>query len=158
MEKIIFVTALLAASNVYAETPQDYLIKIVNDNNQVVYQTGFGAAMGIQAHSDITEKGTLIRECHKSDNKTKRILKSEPYYTGYSSEIDLIKGNVNIVVSSIDYSNYSKPNESIKCENTGQPKQLRARYSISYNTDLDTIQEFKLNSKYRLQVQSLDSI
>ncbi|MDN3699647.1 hypothetical protein QWY97_20275 [Vibrio cortegadensis] len=158
MKKILFVAALLTASSVYAKEPQDYLIKIVNDDNQVVYQTGAGSAIGFQAHSSIREKGTLVRECHKSNGKTKSIAKSESYDTGYSSEIDLTKGNVNIAISSVDYSDYSKPDKSLECENTGQPKQLIERYSISFETDLETIQEFKLSSKYRLQVQTLDSI
>ncbi|MDH5919036.1 hypothetical protein [Vibrio splendidus] len=157
MKKIFYVAALLTTSSAYAREPQDYLIKIVNDSNQVVYQTGAGSAIGFQAHSRISGKGTLVRECHKSNGRTKSIARSESYDTGYSSEIDLNKGNVKIVISSIDYRDYSKPDKSLKCENTGQPKQLIERYSVSFDTDLGAIQEFKLSSKYRLQVQTQDS-
>ncbi|UPR24565.1 hypothetical protein ITG08_11640 [Vibrio cyclitrophicus] len=157
MKKIFYVAALLTTSSAYAREPQDYLIKIVNDSNQVVYQTGAGSAIGFQAHSRISGKGTLVRECHKSNGRTKSIARSESYDTGYSSEIDLNKGNVKIVISSIDYRDYSQPDKSLKCENTGQPKQLIERYSVSFDTDLGAIQEFKLSSKYRLQVQTQDS-
>ena len=158
MKKIFLVAALLITSSAYAKQPKDYLVKIVNDSNKVVYQTGGVSVIGFQAHSSIRKKETLVRECHKSNGKTKNIAKSESYDTGYNSEIDLTKGSVNIVISSVDYSDYSKPDKSLKCENTGQPKQLIKTYSISFDTDLDTVQEFKLGSKYRLQVQTLNSI
>ncbi|MBE3713986.1 hypothetical protein HJ190_22290 [Vibrio parahaemolyticus] len=154
MGKFLAVVALLAPSTVSAATPKNYLVQLLNADNEVVYQKPGGSAIGLQVHKLLDDIGFIVKECTSTNGSTRVSAKSISYSSGYLSAINLSTGEVEIEINAIDLSDYTEPEKSNKCQNTGSPKQLKETYAVKYDTEQSTLQRFKLSSNYTLQVQT----